>query len=318
MALGLVNLEFLNHNAQRRYPFADDADLTDTTGTFTLPNSFIVELDLPIHAGLDVSASSFFLYSIGVFSGGYGVVIGYQPASGDPISVASAFIPRQDFTRNKTFVLGGLGDFADTIGKIVIGRFDDIDNQAPGYWLFTLETARLDPDAVRPIIRGVSSITCVNGDQRSAALYGDIELVAGSNMRIDTIVQAGQNPIIRFNAINGAGTIDPCVCTGDAAVTDPITSINGVGPTPAGEFNIVGSACVQITPITNGIKIEDTCSAPCCGCAELERITQDLTRLMTQGLAVEKFIDKLGAAVDTMSLVVLGSRISDNGCVTCG
>lgn len=317
MALGVINLEFLNHNSQRRYPFADDADLRDETGSFELPNSFIVELDLPIHAGLNVGPAGFFLQSIGVYASGYGLVVGYQPLSGDPVTVATALIPRQGFTRNNVFALGGVGDFADTVGKVVIGRLDDIDTRAPGYWSFTLASARLDPDAIRPIIRGVSSIVCVNGDQRSVPLYGDIELTAGTNMRIDAIVQAGQNPIIRFNAINGAGTVDPCVCEGDAALTRPITSINGVGPTQTGDFNIIGSSCVQINPVPNGIKIVDTCSAPCCGCAELERITQDLIRLMAQELAVENFVNKLGTAVDTMSLVVLGSRISDKGCVTC-
>ncbi len=316
MPIGLVNTEWLSHNAQRRYPLADDADGNDPTGSFKLPNDFIVEMDIPIHAGMDVSSGRFFVQSIAAFSGGYGVVVAYSPVSGDPVTVATALIPRQGFVRNSVFVLGGVGDFADTVGKVVIGRLENIDDQPPGQWDFDLTTARIDPDAIRPIIRGVSSITCVNGDQRSAPLYGHIELVAGANMQLVPIT-GGANPVIRFNAIDGEGTVDPCVCEGDAAQTNPVTSLSGVAPTPAGDFNILGSDCVEIVPIANGIKIVDKCAQPCCGPTELEAITGDLERLFTQAGALEGFVDRLQTSVDTMDLIVLGARLGDRGCISC-
>lgn len=318
MASGVWNQEFLSHNANRRYPLADDADAVDDTGAFRLPDNFIVELDLPVHSGLNTGPAGFFVKSVSAYAGGYGVVIAYQPAdASDPIPAATALIPSQGFTRNSTFALGGINDFSDTVGKIVIGRLEEIDEQPPGFWEFTLGGARLDPDAVRPIIRGVSSIVCVNGDQRSAPLYGDIELVAGSNMQIVPIVQAGQNTIIRFNAISGEGTVDDCECVGDAAPPSPIYTFNGVAPTTSGDFTIVGSSCVQIEAIPNGVRIVDVCAQPCCGCAELERITRDLERFGAQAAAVEGFVDNLRNATDTMSLTVLGARLSDRGCATC-
>lgn len=318
MPVGNWNLEFLNHNAQRRYPLADDAEAVDDTGAFRVPDNFLVELDLPIHSGLNVGPAGFFIRSLSAFAGGYGLVIGYQPAdASDPVTVATALIPRQGFTRNQVFVLGGVGDFADTVGKVVIGRLDDIDEQPPGFWEFTLAKSRLDPDAVRPIIRGVSSITCVNGDQRSVPLYGDIELIAGNNMQIVPIVQTGQDPIIRFNAISGEGTVQECVCEGDAALSTPITKINGVSPTNGGAMTFVGNDCIQIETIPNGIRIKDVCAQPCCGCAELERITADLERFAGQAASVEGFVDRLQTAVETMNLVVLGAKLNDRGCIQC-
>jgi hypothetical protein len=233
------------------------------------------------------------------------------------VPVASALIPRPIQTRNTTYALGGVSPFDDTVGKVVIGRLDSIDLQPPGFWTFDLVAGLLDPDAVRPMIRGVSSITCVNGDQNSPKLYGDIELVAGQNMQIVPIIIAGQNPIIRFNAINGEGTIETCICEGDSAPTIPITTVNGITPTTGGDFNIVGSDCVQIVPIDNGIRIQDICAQPCCGPVELEAITQDLERLGQQASSVQQFVDQLQSAVNTMSMIVLGSKLNDKSCVVC-
>ena len=222
---------------------------------------------------------------------------------------------RLDLARR--YALGGVGNFDDTVGKVVIDRLDNIDDQPPGFWTFDLVDTRLDPDAVRPMIRGVSSITCINGDQRSPKLYGDIELVAGQNMQIVPVVVSGQDPIIRFNAINGEGTVETCVCEGDSAPTEPIKKINGVTPTPSGDLAIVGSACIEVTPIENGIKISDTCAQPCCGPVELEAITRDLERLGSQATAVQDFVNRLQEAVNTMDLIVLGAKLGDRGCIQC-
>lgn len=317
MPTGNWNLEFLNHNSQRRYPLADDADATDTTGAFRLPDNFIVELDLPVHAGLNVGPAGFFVRNISAYASGYGLTIAYQPADlSDPINVATALIPRQGFTRNSVFTLGGINEFADTVGKIVIGKLADIDEQPPGFWEFSLDTTRLDPDAVRPIIRGVSSITVVNGDQRSVRLYGDIELVAGNNMQLVPVITEGQDTIIRFNAISGEGTVDECVCEGDSALASPILSLNGVTATNDGNLTIIGTDCLQIETITNGIWLKDVCSQPCCGCPELERITLDLNRLAAQRATVEGFVNRLLSASDTFNLTVLGSKLNDTSCDT--
>ncbi len=319
MPIGHQNLEWLNHNGQRRYPLADDAEAVDDSGSFRLPDEFLVELDLPIHAGLNVGPAGFYLRYVAAYAGGYGLTVAYQPADGDPVNVASALIPRQGFVRNSVFVLGGVNDFADTVGKVVVGRLDEIDRQPPGQWEFTLAGARLDPDAVRPIVRGVSSVVCVNGDQRSVPLYGDVELVAGANMQLVPILLPGQDPVIRINAISGEGTVNDCVCEGDAALSTPIKMINGAAPTTAGDLTLVGNDCLQIEAITNGVRVSvpEGCGKPCCGCPELERLTQDLERFAAQAGSVEGFVDRLQSAVDTMSMTVLGSRLGDRNCVQC-
>jgi hypothetical protein len=313
------NLEWLNHNSQRNYPLADTATRLDQSGNFELPDDFLVELDLPISAGMDVDPARFFIMNVGAFSTGFSVVVGYQPAEEDstPVPVATALIARHNHTKGTKYNLGGRSPFEDTMGKVVIWQFDNIDNQPPGLWTFDFEATRLDPMAISPYIRGVSSLVAVNGNVRSQKLQGVVEIQAGANTQLVPIVASGQDPILVINFIDGEGTVDDCVCEGDAAPTTPITAINGVRGTSGGGFSIIGSDCMQIEAIANGIRLVNTCAKACCSCPELEKITDDLERLKVERVNVEDFVDRLGIAVDTMNLTVLGARLGDRSCVVC-
>lgn len=317
MPLKTYNLEWLNHNEQRNYPLAASADLQDQTGSFRIPENFILSLYLPVHSGLNTTSSRFFIKNIGAYATGYSVVVGYQPSSGSPVNVATALINREVHERYTTYNLGGVGDFSDTIGHIVVGRLDSADEQPAGFFTFDFENTRLEPDAIRPITRGISSIRIRSGSDVSEPIYGDIEIVAGENFQAVPILVAGQDPIIRFNAIEGEGLIEECICEGDAT-RDPIKAINGIGPNDAGNFTIqVDEECLEISTIANGIRIKDTCAAPCCSCEDLEKITEDLEKFGDQQTTLRNFLVRLQSSVSQFEAVVLGTRLSDRGCITC-
>lgn len=281
-----------------------------------MPSDFLIGLDLPIHSGMDVDPARFMLLNIGVYATGFVVIIGYQPPSGDPVSVASALVPRDGFVLNTIYAAGGVGVFADTVGKITIGDIVNMDEQPSGFFTFTLTDARIEPDCIRPIIRGVSSIAVANGSDVSIPMYGDIVLVADENIQLTPIIVAGQDPQIRISAIQGEGLAQPCVCQGNA-ISPPIRRINGVGPTPDGDITFIGSDCLQIDTVTNGLKFTDVCSKPCCGCQELEVITQDLQQLQSVSATMQNFLSRLQSSVGSMSDVVLGSKLNTSTCVTC-
>lgn len=310
------NIEWLNHNSQRNYPLADDATGLDDSGSFRLPEDFLVYLYLPVHAGMNVDPARFFIKHVGAYETGFSIVVGYQPAVGDAVNVATALVARQTHTRNRSYALGGVEPYDDTAGKAVIGRLDSIDEQPAGFWTFTLEATRLDPDAVRPQIRGVSSVTLVNGSSRSVPIRGHIDMIAGTNVRLTPVLTDGLNAI-RIDAVTGEGLVEDCVCEGDAALGEPIKTINGVQPDANGNVNIVSGDCVQVGQIQNGISIADVCSRPCCGCPELEAITRDLETFGQEKAAVQAFIDQLREAAVTMDMIVLGSKLNDKGCVDC-
>ena len=314
MPLSTWNLEWLNHNSQRKYPLADDATGYDKTASFRLPDDFIVQLDLPIHTAMDMDPVKFYIRQVVAAGTGYSVVVSYEESAETSIDVATAHIPVSSHTSEyKTYTLGGIEPFDDTAGKITINSLDAISLQPPGLWEFDPAGTSLTPDAIRPIIQGVQSLSVSSGGGTSSKkLYGDVELIAGDNIELKVI-----NQEVWISALDGSGTIDTCDCEGDAAVLPCIKTINGISPNQSGQLFFIGDDCLEFGVGANAITVKDNCCAPCCGCTELESITKDLERFLQQQVNLEVFVNELKTSVTTMSLTVLGSRLGDRGCITC-
>jgi len=316
MPLSQWNLEFLNHNSQRSYPIAAEATKKDITNSFEIPDDFLVGMDLPISPAMDMSSGRFFIRQIGLFASGVQIIVAYA-SSTEINDVASALVPMFEDSRNKVFVLGGIDPFDDISGKIVIGRVDTIQTQPSGLFEFDLNGSRLEPQVIRPMIKGISSFSIANASGTvSDRFYGDIELVAGNNIQLTTVVLPTETKIV-ISALSGEGTIEECICEGEAAQTPCIKTINGISPTSDGNFNLLGDSCLNFTTIENGIKVIDDCCKPCCGCVELETITRDLERFAGQRAALELFVNQLAAETAVFDRTILGARLGDRRCLTC-
>tara|TARA_Y100001973_G_C5208056_1_gene343157 strand:+ start:1911 stop:2867 length:957 start_codon:yes stop_codon:yes gene_type:complete len=318
MPRGTWNLEWLNHNSQRSYPLAEDATKVDSSGTFEVPDNFIVELYFPVQGTMNVDPSKFFLRSIAIFASGYNIAIAYNDDATSPTIVSSVNIPKSTHTENTSYALAGTNDFDDSVGKIVIGKIDALELAGEAQYTFTYDDGKLDPDTIRPMIRGISSIVLINGTEESERLYGDIELQAGTNIRLTPIVYSdGSDPKIRIDAITGEGLVEDCVCDDEPDSGPGIRRINGVPPTASGDFTLLGDDCLEISPITHGLQLRDICSDPCCGCAELEAVVSDLERFGEAATTLRNFVNRLEAEVSQFHSVVLGSRLNDRGCLEC-
>jgi len=316
MPLSQWNLEFLNQNAQRSFPLTEDSSKQDTTGSFTIPSDFLVGLDLAISPAMDMETGRFLIRQLGLFASGIQLIVAYDDGS-NLIDVGTALIPSTGISRNTVVALGGIEPFDDIEGKIVVGRLDTIREQPTGLFNFTLEGARLDPYGIRPMIKCISSMKVGNASGTiSDRLYGDIELVAGSNIQLSTVATATETKII-ISALDGEGTIEDCICEGEAADTPCIKTINGIFPTTDGNFNFVGDDCITFTGIQNGLKVEDSCCTPCCGCEELETITRELERINAQRGSLSLFVNNLLAETSTFGVTVLGARLGDRRCLEC-
>ena len=307
MPLGHWNLEWLDQNATRSYPFADFASRQDATATFTIPTDFLVELDIPIHAGTEATPDKVFLRVLLASPAGYSLTFAYAGADGYQ-DIGSVLITAASHRRNAVYTLSGLSPFDDSRGKVVVGDLQAISQQPAGAWEFTPDAAAVEPDCVRPILRGVQSLTAVDGIQRSLPLTGDVEFVAGANMRITAGVAADGSPKLVFSAISGEGLVQPCSCQDE---TRPcIKTINGIGPTDTGDFYVFGDDCIVVSGDEHAIRLTDRCSKPCCGCAELEAITSSLEQLNQQRAAFEAFVGQMMGVVGQMETVMADSQLS--------
>ena len=314
MPIGNWNLQWLNHNSQRSYPLTERATKTDTTGTVRLPDSFIVALYLPIHSGLAFAPNRFFIKSLLVAPTGFNVTVGYDN-NGTVVDVAAANIVRSNYQPNRSYALGGLDDFDDCVGRVVLGSLDEIDRMPPGLYEFTFAAGELEPETIRPMLRAVTRLRVSNNGEMSAPIYGDVTLVAGNNVRITAVAFATETEII-FDAISGTNLNEECYCE-TPEIGSCIRCINGVCSAD-GNFILAPDDCIQITPMSNGLKFSDTCAQPCCGCTELDAIVNQINRFGDGVTTLQNFITRLGSEVTQMSLVVLGSQLGDSGCSAAG
>lgn len=311
------NLEWLNHNANRKYPLAVDASGRSTDGEFELPEDFIVACYLSLNAGHTLEISGFAITNITISPAGATVLISGSDKTGELHPVAATMIPKAVHKQYRSYRLGGLAEFYDLDGWLTVDQFDSIDMQPAGSWDFDLSGGRLELDVVRPQIRGVSRLRVQSNGELSQPIVGDVVLRAGNNMRISPVLVAGEDPVLLFDAINGAGLNEECVCAGDVQDAPPIRTINKIPGTPDGDFTFLGNNCLEFVPIEHGLQARDTCSEPCCGCPELESVTKALELLDSQATTLENFLVSLEARTTQMDQVVLGSRLGDRGCIQC-
>lgn len=311
------NLQWLNHNAQRSYPLTTDATKQDETGAITLPNSFLVGLQLCVHADLAVDPERFYLQQLLIDANGYTLGIGYDDDSLSPPLIAAAGVSRSLHTEYTSYALTGRGDFDDAVGRVVIGQLTEIDQLPPGNYTFARAGGNLEVDAIKPALRGVTSLTVRNGGDLSGRITGDVVLSAYRNMRLAVNIVEDAPTQILFSAIRGEGLNEECDCDDDEEQGPCIRFINGIGPLPDSNFRIVGDDCQQLEPIANGLQLIDTCSSPCCGCRELDAITQQLQRFSDGITTLEGFAAALDSRVLQTEQLFFASRLGDDGCLSC-
>lgn len=305
MPIGNWNLQWLNHNSQRSYPLADWATKTDTTGTIKIPDSFILALYLPISAGAAVDAKNFFISKLTISTTGFGIVVSYTNGA-STVDVAAASILKTAHKANQSYAVGGIGDFDDTIGQIVIGDLDEISALPPGLYTFNYADAAIETDTVRPMLQAVSRLRVYSNNEYSDFIYGDVTLVAGANIKIDVATVASVTEIT-INAISDASLNQECVCATQKEGTC-IKCINGVC-SEDGNFTFATDACVAISEIPGGLSFSDTCATPCCGCTELDAVLSQINRFGDGVASLQNFVTRLNAEVAQMSFVVLANKI---------
>lgn len=274
-----ANMEWLNQNQHRSYPFQEDADLYDGGGAgVRIPDSMLVDAVITIAGAEDAAVTLTRLAQVG----GY-LSLEFSIAGSRLMSVS---VDSNSHVKNTGYAVSGTGEFEDTRGRVVFGDLSNIREQIPdGLYTFSVP---LEPCCVRPDIRGVRSLGIQPLGSTAIRCTGDVVLQEGANIALTYLPETNS---IRIDAINGTGMEEDCSCDGSAEL-EPIRTIMGIA---IDDVRIVGDGeCVEVVVSGDTITIKDNCSKPCCGCAELEFIVTNQAILEATISRLEAFSAELG------------------------
>jgi hypothetical protein len=195
-----------------------------------------------------------------------------------------------------TYDFVGVGDYAEALGKITIGNLADLATDfVPGTYEFEITATEFEPTTIRSGSRGIKSLRIIDTGITSDPLYGDVTLVAGSNI---SLTYLPDDNAIRIDAITGDGLIAECACTEESSrLTNVVRTINGIALENA---QLEGAdSCIQVETSGNIIKITNKCTEPCCDCPELEFLTQSLQVLNSSVKNLESYAHQLETRMTT-------------------
>ena len=300
----VVNVEWLNRNSGRAYPFQEDMQRRPTidgakADYCAVPNGLL--LDFVMATNFDPQPSVY--VSSLTFTGSVVTMVVSDVADGTALAAVSAAWSGGDWTPVN---FSGVGKHDDIRGTAVFGNLERIAETYPdGVYTFTPDETLLEARCCRPSIPCVSGLFVSNqaGSVESERLRGDVALVAGQNIRLDYVEK--DNAIV-ISADTRYGYNEKCGCEADDNRRE-ILSINGIS---APEIEIEAGECVEITKTEGRLVITDTCSQPCCGCAELAFLNEKTNNITTSIGRLEQFSQNLHMKLEDFIRNVL---LSDRG-----
>lgn len=301
----VLNVEWLNRNSQRAYPFQEDMrrrPIIDGSpmNDYAIPNGLL--LDFIMATNLDPQPQAY--VSTMTFAGSAVTLVISNVEDGTVLAtVSTAFTGDEDWIPVN---FSGSGRHDDIRGTAVFGNLAKVAESYPdGIYSFTSDETMFEARCCRPSVPCVSGIylSDATGSQSGTRLRGDVALVAGQNIRLD--YDESRNAII-INADNRYGFNDKCECE-TADHRQPVLTVNGIS-TPAVE--IEGGDCVKVEKKEGRILISDTCSKPCCGCAELTFLNQKTNNITTSIDKLDQFSQLLHDRLEDFIRNVLLSDIS--------
>lgn len=274
MSAAVISTEWLNQNSLRNYPFREDCGLrpNDSAGNliedgWRVPNYLITDFVISVNGSK--YDPTLFLKRLSVINRSLTLV--FADTNGDDAFTVGV-APEED-----TKLVSGVGNFEDSKGVMRFGDLNRFFEETPdGLYTFNKEESLIEPTCIRPSVSGVRSIAMVdNSGYTTGGLKGDVKIVAGENIHL--VYDIATNAII-VNASSDSGYTDECECEKDD--TQIVKTINGIG---VENIIIEGDDCIQISADENTgiLTIKDTCSKPCCGCAETAFINQTINDLQS-------------------------------------
>lgn len=274
MAASVIAVEWLNQNALRNYPFREDCGLrpNDSAGNlieegWRVPNYLVTDFVVSVNRYVYEDDPSIYMSRMSVVNGN--VTLTFSDSYGNDAFVVTASVG------DSSVRITGVGRFIATEGVVCFGNLSRFFEETPeGLYSFNPGESLIEPTCIRPAASGVDSIAVTDASgYTTAGIRGDIKLIAGDNINLKYDID---KRAIIISADPNSGYTAGCEC--DENVGRVVRSINGIRTE---DVEIVGDDCVDVTTSNGVITISDTCSKPCCGCAETTFINQSINDLQS-------------------------------------
>lgn len=288
----VINLEWLNQNSLRAYPIKENTLRVPVSSggvllnEARLPDALILDFIITVPGPITPRVYLKQLAKIGN-------LMTFVFSDQDDTQIATVGVDTDTHVKYDGYAISGVGVYDDVRGTLVLGAISRIDSAiAEGLYTFTLDTAEFEAATVRPAIRGVRSLQLSNQGSESGYIYGHVKLLAGNNVRLTYLAEYNA---IRIDAIEGAGLNQECECEEELGRSNVVRSVNGI---PIEDVIITGDGqCVDVGVSGNRIVISDLCSTPCCGCPELEFITESLKILEATVSNLQSYANQLSERI---------------------
>lgn len=298
MAQNIIFPEWLNANALRNYPILENASRTDISGSFTIPNELLVSAQF--NYSRDYLDGRFYISKIVVSDSSVRIFISFLLFDENAVSreIGSISIFSESFEKFSYFSFSGQGEDSAVLGSLGVGDISSTINAGIGEFLFEPNATTFEANTQFVSIPALKTVEVYNADDQ--LLYRATEVLKlkeGENIKLTYLPpQTGSGDpygSIRIDAIDGQNLISPSECENVSEVLLPcIKRINGVGPNADGTIFLFGSDCIDVinAPSSNSIELADTCSESCCGCIELQALTDALEKLKEQEQTIRDLI----------------------------
>lgn len=256
----MYNMEWLNINGNRRYPFREDSTMFDSSRRYELPNSIFVDALI----GVPVDFQYNFYVSRIQHSP---VLLSITISTQEGIEALVGTIQNPDIEQSNIVLnLDGKEKFLGAYGRLIIGA---LNNLPEGDFEYLQQDLALEPCR---IIKTSLGVTSLNG-----IASGNIVLKSSSNV---VITPRPDDNVIVIDTFDGLCACDNC---------PTIKTFNGQKPVN-NNINIQGIGCITVVPGNNGIDIRNECEDACCGCDEVNDMVDRISDLQRRITILEGII----------------------------
>lgn len=268
--------EWLNINAGRAFPLAENSSRKDTTGSIQLPDSLIVAAQISMTP--EYATGSFFVSRVGAFNDRVTITISFLSADTVTRTIAEVTAMVDSHTVNATYPFVGEGGDVAILGSLTLGDLAETINTIPAAIEFIPASTPFEVSALFVSTPAVKAIEIYNGTTLVQSYSDILKIRAGENILLTRI----DENTIRIDAILNENFLAPESCENAIPKPPCIRTINGVGPDENGNFNLEGGECLSITAESGKIVLADLCATSCCGCNELESLVTGLNNVQAQ------------------------------------